>query len=156
VLHSEAIQPEVGIETPETRRPPDSHSIASGALLPRLLPLLRPGDSWVAVKDSHEYFSLSHGMFSGYGFARLINGVLRSPGYLPVYQSVILLMTSLSTTTLVQIRLRATSHGLREGPIVQYCLCQTKGFQFAFSPRLLGHPLVTSLRLRFTLSCYID
>jgi hypothetical protein len=110
MLQSKTIQPERGIGTPDTRRWQDRHSIhilqaiASGALLLRLLPLLRSGDWWAVLDDSHEYLSLAYGIRSGCGFARLINGACRSPELfrLPGYPFFIFMMPSLREAVFVQ------------------------------------------------------
>lgn len=113
--HSETIQPEREIGTPITRYPSDLRSIrilqtiACGALLLRLLPLLRPGDSWAVLDDSHEYLALAHGIVSGCGFARLINGACRAPELLrlPGYPFFISIMPSLRDAVLIQAVLGA-------------------------------------------------
>ena len=100
---------------PETQRLPDRHSIrillaiACGALLLRLLPLLRPGDWWAVLDDSHGYLALAHGLLSGCGFARLMNGACRSPELyrLPGYPFFILMMPSLRAAVFVQALLGA-------------------------------------------------
>src|SRR5580704_7077626 len=100
---------------PETQRLPDRHSIrillaiACGALILRLLPLLRPGDGWAVLDDSHGYLALAHGLLSGCGFARLINGACRSPELyrLPGYPFFILMMPSLRVAVFVQALLGA-------------------------------------------------
>jgi len=100
---------------PEIRSLPDRHSIrillaiAGGALLLRLLPLLRPGDWWAVLDDSHEYLALTHGLLSGCGFARLMNGACRSPELLrlPGYPLFVLMMPSLRSAVFVQALLGA-------------------------------------------------
>jgi hypothetical protein len=103
------------IETTDTLRQIDRHSIrillviAGGALLLRLLPLLRSGDWWSVLDDSHGYLALAHGMLSGCGFARLINGACRPTELyrLPGYPLFVLMMPSLRATVFVQALLAA-------------------------------------------------
>jgi len=61
--------------------------IAVVALVIRLTPLLRAGDRWAVLDDSHDYLALSKGIVTGCGFARWTNAgcapaeLLRTPGY---------------------------------------------------------------------------
>src|SRR5229473_4230704 len=61
--------------------------IAAVALVIRLTPLLRAGDRWAVLDDSHDYLALSKGIVTGCGFARWTNAgcapaeLLRTPGY---------------------------------------------------------------------------
>jgi hypothetical protein len=79
-------------------------AIAAIALMVRLTPLLRAGDSWAVLDDSHEYLALVHGMSSGCGFARLINGACRAPELLrlPGYPLFVAAMPTLRAVVAAQ------------------------------------------------------
>lgn len=86
-------------------------ALAGLALLLRLLPLLRPGDAWTLLDDSQEYLALVRGMHSGCGFARMVDGVCRSPELLrlPAYPFFVAILPNLRTVVAIQALLGAAT-----------------------------------------------
>jgi hypothetical protein len=86
-------------------------AIAAVALSLRLLPLLRPGDTWTVLDDSNEYLALVRGMRAGCGFARLSGSACRPPELLrlPGYPLFVAIMPNLRTVVAAQALLGATT-----------------------------------------------
>ena len=109
--------------------------LAGLALVVRLLPLLRSGDSWTILDDSNEYLALVHGLHAGCGLARMVDGtckspeLLRLPGYpvfaamMPNLRWVIAVQAFVATATCLSIGLFTFSQwGIAAGVIAETIL----------------------------------